>query len=82
MVLKVRQLFCRGLVSFFLQLQLFSVGGRGGGLVVSRFSVCAAITNFYVAFVENLVASVIFRKMSANKVQKLSLPMFVFMLML
>ena len=34
--------------------------------------VCAAITYFYVVSVENLVAPVIFRKMFADEVQKLS----------
>ena len=34
--------------------------------------VCAAITNFYVVFVENLVVPVIFRKMFTDEVQKLS----------
>ena len=34
--------------------------------------VCAAITDFYVVFVENLVVAVIFRKMFIDKVQKLS----------
>ena len=34
--------------------------------------VCAAITYFYVVFVEDLVVSVIFRKMFTDEVQKLS----------
>ena len=34
--------------------------------------ICAAITDFYVVFVENLVVPVIFRKMFADEVQKLS----------
>ena len=34
--------------------------------------VCAAITNFYVVFVENLVVLVIFRKIFTDEVQKLS----------
>lgn len=34
--------------------------------------VCAAIPDFYVVFVENLVVPVIFRKMLTDKVQKLS----------
>ena len=34
--------------------------------------VCAAITDFYVVFVENLVVPVIFRKMLTDEVQKLS----------
>ena len=33
--------------------------------------VCAAITSFYVVFVENLVVPVIFRKMFTDEVQKL-----------
>lgn len=34
--------------------------------------VCAAITDFYVVFVENLVVPVIFREMFTDEVQKLS----------
>ena len=34
--------------------------------------VCAAITNFYVVSVENLVVPVIFRKMFTDEVKKLS----------
>ena len=34
--------------------------------------VCAAITNFYVVFVENLAVPVIFRKVFADEAQKLS----------
>ena len=34
--------------------------------------VCAAITDFYVVFVENLVVPVVFRKMFTDKVHKLS----------
>ena len=34
--------------------------------------VCAAITDFYVVFVENLVVPVIFRKMFIDEAQKLS----------
>ena len=80
MALEGRLLFFRGQSFFFLQLQLFSADGV---LLVSRnFSVVflnyglwvvyAAITNFYVVFVENLVVPVIFRKMLTDEVQKLS----------
>ena len=34
--------------------------------------VCAAITDFYVVFVEDFVVPVIFRKMFADEVQELS----------
>ena len=34
--------------------------------------VCAAITDFYVVFVENIVVLVIFRKMFTDEVEKLS----------
>ena len=34
--------------------------------------VCAAITDFYVVFVEDLVVPMIFRKMFADEVQELS----------
>ena len=77
--LEVRQLFFRGQLFFFLQLQLFSMKCI---LLVSRIFqlflnyglqvVCAAITNFYIVFVENIVVLVIFRKMFTDKVQKLS----------
>ena len=33
--------------------------------------VCAAITDFHVVFVENLVVPVIFRKMFTDEIQKL-----------
>ena len=46
----------------------FSVVFLNYGLQV----VCAAITYFYVVFVEDLVVPVIFRKMFTEKVQKLS----------
>ena len=36
------------------------------------YVVCAAITNFYVVFVENLVVRLIFRKIFFDEVQKLS----------
>ena len=36
------------------------------------YVVCAAITDFYVVTVENLVVAVIFRKMLIDEVQKLS----------
>ena len=45
----------------------FSVVLHNYGLQV----VCAAVTDFYVVFVENLVVPVIFRKMFTDEVQKL-----------
>ena len=49
-------------------LEDFSVLFLNYGLQV----VCAAITKFYVIFVENLVVPVIFRKVFTDEVQKLS----------
>ena len=41
-------------------------------LYYGLYVVCAAITNFYVVFVENLAVPVVFRKVFADEVQKLS----------
>ena len=76
----VRQLFFSG-QSFFLP--AVTIIFRGGCLTCFEdFSVvllnnglqvvCAAITDFYVVFVKNLVVPVIFRKMFADEVHKLS----------
>ena len=79
MALEVRLLFFRGQSFFFPAvtvvfrgrclacLEDFSVVFLNYGLWV----VYAAITNFYVVFVENLVVPVIFRKMLTDEVQKL-----------
>ena len=77
----MRQLFFKGQSFFFFP--AVTVVFRGGCLAcLEDFSfvflncgllvVCAAITNFYVVFVENLVVLVIFRKMLTDEVQKLS----------
>ena len=74
-------MFFSGQSFFFLQLQLLSVEAACLACFEDFFVVllsyglsvvCAAITYFFVVFVEDLVVPVIFRKMFTDEVQELS----------